>query len=78
MEAVNTTAYILNRTGKGREEDKTSFQLWEKKDYDISKLDKTFGTEVHTHILKEIRRKWDGKAEKGIFVGYEYSKGYRI
>lgn len=76
-EAINTTVYILNRTSNSKE-DKTPYQLWENKDYDITKLNKIFGTEVYTHIPKEKRRKWDSKAEKGIFVGYEDSKGYRI
>lgn len=76
-EAINMTAYILNRTGKGKE-DKTPYQLWENKEYDITQLDKIFGTEVYTHIPKEKRRKWDSKSEKGMFVGYEDTKGIRV
>lgn len=76
-EAVNTAAFVLNRTGKGRE-GKSPYEMWTNKNYDINQL-KVFGCPVYVHIPKEKRRKWDTKGEKAILVGYgEYVKGYRV
>ena len=76
-EAVNYTAYALNRTETSAEKG-TPIELWHKKRSDILNL-KTFGEKIYFHIPKEKRRKWDVKAKKGIFVGYnENIKGFRI
>ena len=77
-EAINTAAYVLNKTGKSNEEGKTPYETWTNKSFDINTL-KIFGTPVFAHIPKEKRRKWDSKGEKGIMVGYDENvKGYRI
>ncbi|CAG9137695.1 unnamed protein product [Plutella xylostella] len=77
-EAINTAAYVLNRTGKSNEPGKTPFETWTKETFDINTL-KIFGTPVFVHIPKEKRRKWDSKGEKGVMVGYgQHVKGYRI
>lgn len=77
-EAVNTAAYVLNRTGKSKESGRSPFEVWTNKSFDIHRL-QTFGTPVYVHIPKERRRKWDKKGERGIMVGYgEDVKGYRI
>lgn len=77
-EAVNTAAYVINRTGKSSVVGKSPYELWLGKTYDISDL-KVFGAPVYAHIPKQRRQKWDQKAEKGIMVGYgTTTKGYRI
>lgn len=77
-EAVQTAAYVLNRTSKSNDPGKTPFEVWTSKHFDINDL-KIFGTPVFVHIPKEKRRKWDAKGEKGIMVGYgEDVKGYRV
>ncbi|GBP60154.1 Retrovirus-related Pol polyprotein from transposon TNT 1-94 [Eumeta japonica] len=76
-EAVNTAAFVLNRTGKGRD-GKSPFELWTGRSYNIHQLQE-FGSPVYAYIPKEKRRKFDKKAEKGLMVGYgEETKGYRI
>ncbi|XP_047033011.1 uncharacterized protein LOC124639612 [Helicoverpa zea] len=76
--AINTAAYVINRTGKSSVDGKTPYELWSNKTFDINNL-KVFGTPVYVHIPKEKRRKWDPKGEKGILVGYgETTKGYRV
>lgn len=77
-EAVNTTVFVLNRTGKSHENGRSPYEVWTNEKFDIHRL-KTFGTEVYVHIPKERRKKWDKKGEKGLMVGYgEDVKGYRI
>lgn len=77
-EAINTAAFVLNRTGKSKDGVKTPYEVWFGKDFDIHEL-KPFGTPVYAHIPKEKRKKWDSKGEKGVMVGYgESVKGYRI
>lgn len=40
---------------------------------------KIFGTDVYTHIPKQLLKKFDAKVKLGIFVGYDNdSKAYRI
>lgn len=76
-EAVNTAAFVLNRTGKGKD-GKSPYEIWTNKKYDIHQL-KAFGSPVFVHIPKERRRKWDSKGEKGLMIGYgEHVKGYRV
>lgn len=77
-EAVNTAVHVLNKTEPSTVKGVTPYELWHGKQPNISYL-KVFGEEVYTHILKEKRRKWDRKAERGLLVGYdEETKGYRI
>lgn len=77
-EAVNAAAYVLNRTGTSSIPRKTPYELWYGKPASKLKF-KIFGTKAFGHIPKQNRKKWDPKAEQGIFVGYgETTKGYRI
>lgn len=77
-EATNTAVYILNRTGSSSIAGVSPFELWFGKKPEINNL-KVFGSRVFTHIPKEKRKKWDVKAEEGIFVGYcDNTKGFRI
>lgn len=76
-EAVNTSIYLLNR--RPRESDKKiPFELWSKKKITLSHVRK-FGSEAYVHIPKQFRSKFESKAKKMIFVGYERnSKNYRM
>lgn len=77
-EAVNTAAFVLNRSVPVGPSGETPYELWCGKRMDIKDF-KNFGDQVFTHIPKQRRRKWDAKAKSGTFVGYdEVSKGYRI
>lgn len=76
-ELVNTAAYVLNRTGPSRVDDKVPYELWHSKKPRISHL-KVIGSECYIHVPKERRKKLDKKAIKGTLVGYEMDDGYRI
>lgn len=55
-EAVNTSVYVLNRTSKSKVREKTPFQVWTGKDFDLKSL-QIFGSEVYVHTPKEKRQK---------------------
>lgn len=77
-EATNYVIYTLNRTGTSSKKEISPNELWLKRKAKLISL-KIFGEEIYFHIPKNKRRKWDVKAEKGLFVGYnEKTKGYRI
>lgn len=77
-EAVNTAVYVLNRSGTSTVVDGTPYELWYGKRAKIEHLH-IFGSEVFVHVPKEKRLKFDPKAVKCIFVGYDgSSKGYRV
>lgn len=77
-EAVNTTVYVINRTGTSTIQGKTPYELWWNKKVDTVNF-YSFGTEVYAHIPKEKRSKLDRKAQKYIFVGYtESTKNFRV
>lgn len=77
-EAVNTAVFVINRTGPSNTPNKTPFELWHKRQYDIKGL-KIFGSKVSVHIPKSKRTKWDDKNTIGTFVGYDENvKGFRI
>lgn len=77
-EAVNTAAYIINRTGKSSVKNKTPYEVWcgKKVNFEIFQ---DFGLRVSVHIPKEKRLKWDPKNKIGVFTGYcDETKGFRI
>lgn len=77
-EAVACAVYVLNRSGPTGVDEKTPYELWFGKRPRVDHL-RVFGSEVYTHIPKQLRRKWDKKATPGIFVGYcDATKGYRV
>uniref|UniRef100_A0ABD2W186 Retrovirus-related Pol polyprotein from transposon TNT 1-94 n=1 Tax=Trichogramma kaykai TaxID=54128 RepID=A0ABD2W186_9HYME len=77
-EAVNTAAYVLNRTRKTNVNDKTPFELWHGYK-NVNNYFKVFGCEAYTYVHKALRKKWDAKSKLGKFVGYdENCKGYKI
>ena len=76
-EAVNTAAYVLNRSRKTSIANKTPFELWHGRKSNI-KYFRVFGSEAYVFINKNCRKKWDVKAKLVIFVGYnDCTKGFR-
>lgn len=77
-EAINTGAYVLNRTPTTRTKGTTPYEIWMSKKPDLTHM-KIFGSEVFAHVPKERRTKWDKKSKKLIFVGYQReSSNYRL
>ena len=77
-EAVNTAAYIINRTGPTPSAGKTPYELFHGRHASINHI-RVFGTECFVYVPKQKRKKWDKKSIKGYLVGYcsDYD-GYRI
>lgn len=77
-EAVSTSVYLLNRSPTKRLWNKTPYEVWTGDKPDLSHL-RTFGCEAMVQIPKELRKKWDPKSQKLLFMGYcENRKGYRL
>uniref|UniRef100_A0A6N2K750 Integrase catalytic domain-containing protein n=1 Tax=Salix viminalis TaxID=40686 RepID=A0A6N2K750_SALVM len=77
-EAVNTAVYLQNRCCTNSLTNKTPFEAFTGRKPGIKHL-KLFGCICYIHIPAHLRQKLDGKAEKGIFVGYgNCEKGYRV
>ena len=77
-EAVNTSCYISNRVFKRPILNKTSYELWNNKKLKISYL-RVFGYKCFILNIKDNLRKFDYKADEGIFVGYSTTiKAYRV
>ena len=76
-EAVNTANYLRNRSPVSGQ-DKTPFELFFNIKPDVSHL-RVFGCVAYAHVPKQLRRKLQPTALRGIFVGYQPdSKAYRI
>ncbi|KPJ19636.1 Retrovirus-related Pol polyprotein from transposon TNT 1-94 [Papilio machaon] len=77
-EAVQTAAYLLNRTPTKSLKYKTPEEMWSGTKPSVSHLH-IFGCEAMVHLPKEKTKKWDPKAKKAIFTGYcTDTKGYRF
>ena len=78
-EAAHTAVYILNRTGKSHDGNKTPYEVWHKKKPDLRYF-RAFGTIAYVHVPKQTHPdKWDAKGKKGMLIGYEdHQKGYRV
>ncbi|WKA10494.1 hypothetical protein VitviT2T_028060 [Vitis vinifera] len=77
-EAVNTFAYLLNRLPTKSLKNKTPHEAWYGVKPFVNHL-KIFGSICYYHVPKPKRSKLDGRAQKGILIGYGTStKGYRI
>lgn len=59
-EAINMAAYVINRTGPTQVNGKTPYELFYKREVDITMLQE-FGVRVSVHIPKQKRLKWDRK-----------------
>lgn len=68
-DAINTAAYVINRSGTSSINDKTPYELYFNEKPIITNL-QIFGSEVYAHISKEKTLKWERKSKKGLFVGY--------
>lgn len=76
-QAIQTAAFLSNRSPSNAiASNVTPFELWEGKKPNVSKL-RAFGCPVYVHVPKELRKKLDAKAWKGVFLGYA-SNGYRV
>jgi len=51
--------------------------MWFNKKPDLSKLE-IFGSDCYENVPKIKRQKWDKRAEKRIFVGYQGNNNFRI
>lgn len=77
-EAVQTAAYLLNRTPTKSLLYKTPEEMWSGIKPSVKHLH-VFGCEAMVHLPKEKTKKWDPKAKKAIFTGYcNNTKGYRF
>lgn len=75
-EAIHMAAFLYNNSVNSSGKT-TPHQLYTGKKSDLTNL-KVFGTEVMVHVPDKMRRKWDQKSEKMVFVGYDdNTKGYR-
>ena len=76
-EAVVTANYLRIRSPTAGKRT-TPFELFFGIKPDVSHL-KVFGCRAYIHIPKQLRRKLDSKAQRGVFVGYAANnKGYRV
>lgn len=75
-EAIKTAAYLINRSPTSNPEKVTPAEIWYGRKPDISNL-RVFGCIAYSHIPKELRNKFDAKAEKCIMLGYT-NNGYRL
>ena len=69
VEAINTTAYLINRGPSVPLEHKIPEELWSGKDIKLSHL-KVFGCIEYVHISDQIRNKLDPKSKKCTLIGY--------
>lgn len=68
-EAVNTFAYILNKTPTKAVFNETSYEAWYKRKPMINHL-KVFRCVIYALTPSQGREKFDEKGEKLIFIGY--------
>uniref|UniRef100_A0A0A9XEY5 Retrovirus-related Pol polyprotein from transposon TNT 1-94 n=1 Tax=Lygus hesperus TaxID=30085 RepID=A0A0A9XEY5_LYGHE len=77
-EAVLTAAYLMNRSPSRALGGKTPYEIWHQEKPDLSNL-RIFGCDAWVQVPKQLRKKWDEKSTKLVFVGYpQNTKGYRL
>lgn len=77
-EAVNTAVYVLNRTTSRKNLESTPYEAWNRKKPSLTYL-RIFGSTAFANIPDIHRKKFDSKAKKVIFVGYQDdSTNYRL
>ncbi|KAK7340666.1 hypothetical protein VNO77_21375 [Canavalia gladiata] len=77
-EAVNTAAYLINRSPSVPLEHKIPKEVWSGKEIKLSHL-RVFGCVAYVHISDQGRNKLDPKSKKCTFIGYgEDEFGYRL
>lgn len=67
--AVDCAVYTLNRTPI-EEENVTPFEKWTGSQPKLDHL-RTFGCDAYEQVPAQFRTKWEAKADKRVFVGYE-------
>ena len=76
-EAVNTAIYVLNKT-VWTADGVTPYEMWVGKTPNLKHL-RIFGSEAFVHIPKQFTQKFDARAKKAVFVGYQGDSGnYRL
>lgn len=77
-EALNTAAYLRNRSPTVAVPDMTPYEALTGKKPNVADLH-TFGSDCYAHVPKDERAKLDSKSRKCIFLGYgDRLKGYRL
>lgn len=76
-ELINTSTYILNRTGKSSVPSSSPYELWMGKKPRIKHM-RIIGSVCYAHVPVQKRRKLDKKATKGYLIGYDGDERYRI
>lgn len=76
-EAVNTAAYIINRSPSKALANKTPEEMWTGKKPNLTNI-RVFGCKAMMHIPKSKRAKFDPKSKEVIMLGYSGSKSYRV
>lgn len=77
-EALNTATYVLNRVIPVDEHGISAFEKWFKRKPTLKHM-KIFGCKAYMSVPAQLRRKWDPKSQKLMFVGYEgQSENYRL
>lgn len=75
-EAFHTTIHILNKVHLRPNNDKTPYDLWFGRPASIKHF-KVFGSKCYIKNNDDHLRKFDSRADEGIFLGYETNnKGY--
>lgn len=77
-EAVQTAVYILNRTPTKQAPDSTPYEMWTGTIPRLNHI-RTFGCVAYELVPGQQRNKWDPKARKKMFVGYDNdSPNYKL
>lgn len=77
-EAVNTAAFLINRSPSSRLSGKLPEEVWSGHRVNLKNL-RVFGCEAFAHVDDCKRKKLDPKSKRLIFLGYcENVKGYRL
>ena len=75
-EAINTCAYVLNRSSTKSSQEKTPYEMWSGKKPKLSHL-RIFGLIVHVKTPGALG-KLEDRSKEMVFVGYKRgTKGYR-
>ena len=76
---MNTAVYLMNRMPTKALKGGNPYKALMGKEPTLHHI-KLFGCRAFTHIYDNERQKFDGKARKGIFIGYDpfNSRCYRI
>jgi hypothetical protein len=77
VEEIHRVFHILNKSHLRPHSDKTPYELWYGRPASIKHF-QFFGSKLYIKNNNENLRKYDDRADEGIFLGYATnSKGYR-